>query len=118
MKRNIGTGLALTLVVGLVAGLAQGYPLDGFPWTGIVRLEAFRLASTGTGRPSFLTEGEMQPSDWIRLGLVDQSGFSIPAADPALSRIFAHLRASRPPLGSHFSAFVSIDLTRDHRVKS
>ena len=94
MKRNIGAGLALTLVVGLVAGLAQGYPLDGFPWTGIVRLEAFRLASAGTGRPSFLTEGEMQPSDWIRLGLVDQSGFSIPAADPALSRQIKELIGS------------------------
>ena len=94
MKRNIGAGLALTLVVGLVAGLAQGYPLDGFPWTGIVRLEAFRLASAGTGRPSFLTEGEMQPSDWIRLGLVDRSGFSIPAADPALSRQIKELIGS------------------------
>jgi len=86
MRRKIGTGLALTLVVGLLTGLAHGYPLDGYPWTGIVRLEAYRLASTGSGRPSFLTEGEMQPRDWIRLGLADQSDFSIPAPDPELSR--------------------------------
>ena len=86
MRRGIATGLAFTLIVGLASGLAHGYPLDGFPWTGIARLEAYRLASTGTGRPSFLTEGEMQPRDWIQLGLVDQTDFSIPAPDPELSR--------------------------------
>ena len=85
MNRKIRTGLALTLVFGFATSLAHSYPLDGYPWTGIVRLEAYRLASTGSGRPSFLTEGEMQPRDWIRLGLADQSGFSIPPADPQLS---------------------------------
>lgn len=92
MKRGIGTGLAL--VAALLAGLAHGYPLDGFPGTGIVRLEAYRLASTGSGRPAFLTEGEMQPSDWIRLGLSDQPGFSIPAPDAELSRQIEELIGS------------------------
>jgi len=89
MKRSIGIGLTAALAVGAVAGFAQAYPLDGFPWTGIVRLEAYRLASTGSGRPSFLTEGEMQPRDWIQLGLADQSDFSVPPPDPQLS---AHIQ--------------------------
>ena len=51
MNRKIRTGLALTLVFGFATSLAHSYPLDGYPWTGIVRLEAYRLASTGSGRP-------------------------------------------------------------------
>jgi hypothetical protein len=76
---------ALATLLALAPSPAAAYPLDGFPQTGMLRLEAYRLAAAGSGRPSFLTEGEMLPSDAIRLGLVDHPNFAIPAPDPELS---------------------------------
>ncbi len=75
---------ALAAAFGLAAPQASGYPLDGYPWTGVKRLEAYRLAAQGTRRPSFLTAGELLPGDAIRLNLVDRS-FSMPAEDADLS---------------------------------
>ena len=69
----------------LPAPIVLSYPLDGFPSTGIIRLEAYRLASQGKRRPSFLTEGEMLPSAAISLGLLDNPGFKVPAPDPEIS---------------------------------
>jgi hypothetical protein len=79
------TPLALAAALGLVAPAASAYPLDGFPWTGIKRLEAYRLAAQGSRRPSFLTEGEMLPSISVRLNLVDEPGFTVPPPDSGLS---------------------------------
>ena len=81
MKISISVGIALLLA----AGPTGAYPLDGFPKTGMMRLVAYRLAAASSGRPDFLTEGEMLPSDAITLGLRDHPGFSIPSPDPALS---------------------------------
>lgn len=83
MRRPLALGLAAALV--LSAPLAAAYPLDGYPWTLIKRLEAYRLAAQGTTIPSFLTRGEMLPSDAVRLNLVRQPDFAIPAPDPGLS---------------------------------
>jgi len=77
--------LCLAMAVTLASPLALAYPLDGYPSTGIKRLEAYRMAAQGARRPSFLTEGEMLPSDAIRLGLREYPGFAIPAADSELS---------------------------------
>ena len=87
MKTTIRHTLALCLAatVALASPLALAYPLDGFPSTGIKRLEAYRMAAQGARRPSFLTEGEMLPSDAIRLNLRKHPEFAIPAADPELS---------------------------------
>ncbi len=77
--------LCLAMAIVLASPLALAYPLDGYPSTGIKRLEAYRMAAQGARRPSFLTEGEMLPSDAIRLGLREYPGFAIPAADSELS---------------------------------
>ncbi len=79
------TLLAVATSLCLLAPPAFAYPLDGFPWTGIKRLEAYRLAAQGSRRPSFLTEGEMLPGDAVRLNLADRAGFSLPAEDAELS---------------------------------
>jgi hypothetical protein len=76
--------LALALALCLSAGTAFAYPLDGYPATGIKRLEAYRLSATSSGRPDFLTEGEMLPSNQLKLGLADRA-FAMPAVDPELS---------------------------------
>ena len=83
MKRPLALCLAASLV--LTAPAALAYPLDGFPWTSIKRLEAYRLAAQGSRVPSFLTEGEMLPGDAIQLNLSQHPGFAVPASDPGLS---------------------------------
>ena len=85
MRRNTLGLLALVLCIAWGVAPAGSYPLDGYADTGMIRLEAFRLAAAGTARPPFLTEGEMLPSMAITLSLKDQPGFSIPEPDPQLS---------------------------------
>ena len=90
MKRPLALCLVAAVLVSASAALA--YPLDGYPWTHIKRLEAYRLAAQGSRVPSFLTEGEMQPGDFVQLNLANQSGFAVPAEDQGLSdRITAML---------------------------
>jgi hypothetical protein len=83
MKQPLALCLVATLLASASAALA--YPLDGYPWTRIKRLEAYRLAAQGSRVPSFLTEGEMQPGDFVQLNLANQPGFAVPAEDQALS---------------------------------
>jgi len=81
--------LALLLLLA-AAGAARAYPLDGAEATGILRLEAYRLAQEGKVQGRKLPKGALLPSAEIRLRLADRQGFEIPPADPALS---AKLRA-------------------------
>ena len=83
MLRPLAVCLAASLVLSAPAALA--YPLDGFPWTNIKRLEAYRLAAQGSRVPSFLTVGEMLPGDAIQLNLAQHPEFAVPAKDPDLS---------------------------------
>jgi len=92
--------LALPALLALPLALAEpaaGYPLDGYPLTGVIRLEAYRLAGQGSKRPDFLSEGEMLPSDAIELALAKRSGFSIPPPDPELSGQLAEIIGSDAP---------------------
>lgn len=91
--------LALALTVALAAVGAHAYPLDGYPATGITRLEAYRLSATSSGRPDFLTEGEMLPGDRVTLGLTGRK-VALPAPDPELSaRIRSMLGSDAPGYG-------------------
>ena len=65
--------------------LALGYPLDAYEQTGILRLEAYRLAQTGNVRGRLLPPGAQLNSEDIRLRLIDYPDFEIPAPDAALS---------------------------------
>ena len=65
--------------------LALGYPLDAYEQTGILRLEAYRLAQTGKVRGRLLPPGARLKGEDIRLRLIDQPDFEIPAPDAALS---------------------------------
>jgi hypothetical protein len=78
--------LVFALAVLVSGGPLFAYPLDGYPQTGIIRLEAYRLAAQGTRRPDFLSDGELLPSDWIELRLARRGDFTVPAPDPELSR--------------------------------
>ena len=65
--------------------LALGYPLDAYEETGMLRLEAYRLAQTGKIRGRLLPPGAQRKSEDIQLRLIDRPDFEIPAPDAALS---------------------------------
>jgi len=97
MRRTTTGVLALLLSIAWGGTPAGSYPLDGFADTGMIRLEAYRLAAQGTARPDFLTEGEMLPSMAITLSLKDEPGFEIPAPDPELSSRLKEIIGSDAP---------------------
>jgi len=65
--------------------LALGYPLDAYEQTGILRLEAYRLAQTGKVRGRLLPPGAQLKIEDIQLKLLDRPDFEIPPPDPALT---------------------------------
>lgn len=72
--------LAAFLVLAPV--VAGAYPLDGYEDTGIVRLEAYRLAQEGKVSALKLPPGAMLPGNDIKLRLADNPDFALPAPDP------------------------------------
>ncbi|MBW2543806.1 MAG: hypothetical protein JRF15_17130 [Deltaproteobacteria bacterium] len=83
MKTPILILSAFALVA--LAPLAFGYPLDAYEETGMLRLEAYRLAQTGKVKGRLLPPGGRLDSEAIQLRLLDRPDFEIPAPDPELS---------------------------------
>lgn len=78
-------------VGGLLAGLvlpsvAAAYPLDGYPNSGITRVEGFRIAQKNSGG-KVLPPGADLTTDKIVLSLQHEPDFEIPAPDPRLSQM-------------------------------
>jgi hypothetical protein len=61
---------------------AWSYPLDGYTYTGIARLEAYRLAMEGRVSAPRQPAGALLASNQVDLRLQEQSDFEIPAPDP------------------------------------
>ena len=80
MKLTIAIAIAVAL-----AGGARAYPLDAYEETGIARLEAFDLAREPLVKRGDLKPGSLWNMDAVRLRLLDQPGFRLPASDPELS---------------------------------
>ncbi|MCK5484730.1 MAG: hypothetical protein KAI86_00865, partial [Desulfobacterales bacterium] len=80
MKHLLGCGV---FIFGfMVASVSWSYPLDGYAYTGIARVEAYRLAMEGRVRAPKQPPGALLASSQVDLRLLDQSDFDIPAADP------------------------------------
>jgi hypothetical protein len=75
------TGLWLLLQ----SGLADAYPLDGYESTGIGRLEAQRRVLEGKKPGKKRPAGELLPLSQVKLKLIDQPDFRLPAPDPELT---------------------------------
>lgn len=78
-----GVAVALAVSVGLALG-AWAYPLDGYPNTGIARVEGFRLAQRNSGGKVLPPGGDLT-TDQIVLSLQHRPDFEIPPEDPELS---------------------------------
>ncbi|MBW2363157.1 MAG: peptidoglycan-binding protein [Deltaproteobacteria bacterium] len=91
------------LPTALAPGRAAAYPLDGYEYTGIHRLEVQRLVQTGqaTGgrkRPS----GELLPMEKVQLRLLQHRDLELPPPDPQLTAEVKRLlgaQASRYGIG-------------------
>jgi hypothetical protein len=86
--------LGAFLVAGvLLAGAAGGwaYPLDGYPFTGIIRLEGYRLAQEGKVRARRQPPGALLRLDQVDLRLRDETDFEMPAVDPEFSQAIRKL---------------------------
>lgn len=70
----------------LLPHCAAAWPLDGYPETGIRRLEEFRLANLGEVRGPQQPPGAMLPTAAVDIRLAAHPDVNIPAADPDFSR--------------------------------
>jgi len=84
MKIWFKTGFFLVLMAW--AGQGWCYPLDGYPYTGILRLEGFRLAQEGKVRGIKIPMGARLNSDRVDLRLRDRPDFEIPPMDSEFSK--------------------------------
>ena len=67
------------------AASAQAYPLDGYPATGILRLEAYRLSQQGKVRGPQQPKGALLGLDQTDIRLARRPLLELPAADPRLN---------------------------------
>ncbi len=65
-----------------VADLSAAYPLDGYPATGIRRLEAARLAVSGKMHGQRQPPGALLPTGLVDLRLLDYPDLKFPEPDP------------------------------------
>lgn len=72
----------ILLVTLIWAAVGWSYPLDGYPYTGILRLEGFRLAQQGKVRGIKIPMGARLNSDQVDLRLRDRRDLTIPPIDP------------------------------------
>ena len=89
MKRRLYFGLLLLWLLGGSYGWA--YPLDGYPYTGILRLEGFRLAQQGQVNGIRLYAGALLEQEQVDLRLLRQPDLRIPQPDPEFTAKVQHL---------------------------
>ena len=82
-------GGSIFVLIFLVASPGGSYPLDGFGYTGIARVEAYRLAMEGKVRAPKQPPGALLASSQVDLQLLGRHDIDIPAAD---SRFTARLK--------------------------
>ncbi len=85
IRRTSWSSIVAATVLVFAAGLAAAYPLDGYPNTGLTRVEGFRLAQKNSGG-KVLPPGADLTTDKIVLSLQHRPDFEIPAPDAAFSR--------------------------------
>jgi hypothetical protein len=70
-----------SIIALIVAATCETYPLDGYGFTGISRLEGYRLAMEGKVRAPKQPPGALLSIDAVDLRLQDKTDFEIPAAE-------------------------------------
>ncbi len=84
--RPFVSGLLAGSLLATCPGQAWAYPVDGYPETGIARLEGYRLAAEGKVAGNRLQPGALLNTDQIQLHMQQQADFQLPASDAGLTR--------------------------------
>ena len=83
MKNLLSIGLGMAL---LLSSLSLGaWPVDGYPQTGIRRLEEQRLIAAGEIKGTRQPPGGLWPTVEVDIRLLDQPGLTLPAVDAKLT---------------------------------
>jgi hypothetical protein len=82
-------GFVFAFAAILWSASAQGYPLDGYPATGVLRLEAYRLAQQGKVRGPLEPKGALLGLDQVDIRLPRRPELALPAADSQLNSALA-----------------------------
>ncbi len=99
---------AVVCIIGLIFAAPCGaYPLDGYDYTGIARLEGYRLAMEGKVRAPKQPPGALLPIDQVDIRLGARTDFEIPPPD---AEFVARLQDLLGPEADHYSVSV-LDLT-------
>jgi hypothetical protein len=91
--------ICFALATALAPHSAGAYPLDGYEYTGIHRLEVQRMVQTGELKGRKRPSGELLPMDRVGLRLLEHKDMELPAPDAALTASVKRL------LGSHASRY-------------
>ncbi|MFV1973846.1 MAG: serine hydrolase, partial [Thiohalobacterales bacterium] len=78
--------LMASLVIALLPAVSQAYPLDGYPETGIRRVEGARLANEGIVPGRKQPAGALLSTAEVDLRLLDYPDLDLPAPDPVFTR--------------------------------
>ncbi len=106
---------AISVVIFSLVAPSDGsaYPLDGYAYTGITRLEAYRLAMEGKVQAPRQPAGALLPSSQVDLRLREITDFEIPASDAEFAARLENL------LGEEADRYfmVVLDLTNPSRPR-
>ena len=109
IKNSLITAFASALLLSFALNV-NSYPIDGYPETGIARLEYYRLAQDGEIQGTKLFEGAKLHRDQVLPRLLDRDAsdpLQLPPVDEALSR---ELKTHIPSQPNNYSIAI-LDLT-------
>ncbi|MGI9592044.1 MAG: peptidoglycan-binding protein [Myxococcota bacterium] len=84
-NRHRCLALASSLFLLALPGTALSYPLDGYDYTGIKRLDVQRMVQDGKVKGKKRPSGELLPLDRVELRLLNHKNLTLPKPDPQLS---------------------------------
>ncbi len=103
--------ITLLLLIVAAAQIVGAYPLDGTDYSGVQRLEGYRLGQQGKAQTRRLPAGALLDMTQVRPRLIDADGLQIPPVDSAFSKQVRELLRT-PSYG-----IAVLDLTdQDHPV--
>jgi hypothetical protein len=92
--RNRWLALTAPLVLLALPTTAPAYPLDGYDYTGIKRIQIQRMVQEGKAKGKKRPSGELLPLDQVQLRLLKHQNLTLPKPDPQLSSTVRRLLGS------------------------
>jgi hypothetical protein len=84
-NRSLALTAPLVLLALALPGTALSYPLDGYDYTGIKRIQIQRMVQEGKAKGKKRPSGELLPLEEVQLRLLKHKDLTLPKPDPQLS---------------------------------